>query len=99
MNLLLLDAAEVAADGSCALSDRRAQHLRDVLGARVGSRVRAGILGGGRGTAEVVADDGVAIRVRIAIDEPPSVPMPIDLVLAVPRPKVLTRAIEIAVSF
>jgi 16S rRNA (uracil1498-N3)-methyltransferase len=99
VNLLVLEPSEVAADGTCALTDRRAQHLRDVLGARPGSHVRAGVLGGGRGTAEVIADDGTAISLRLAISEPASQPLPIDLVLAVPRPKVVTRAIEIAVSF
>jgi RsmE family RNA methyltransferase len=99
VNLLVLEPSEVAAHGACTVSDRRAQHLRDVLGARAGSRIRAGILGGGRGLAEVISDDGIAIALRLAITEPRSQPLPIDLVLAVPRPKVLTRAIEIAVSF
>jgi len=99
VNLLVLEPSEVAADGACTVSDRRAQHLRDVLGARVGSQVRAGIAGSGRGLAEVIADDGTAIALRLAITEPPSQPLPIDLVLAVPRPKALTRAIEVAVSF
>ena len=99
MNLLVIEPAEVGADARCAIRDRRAQHLREVVGARVGSRVRAGIVGGGKGTAEVVADDGVAITLQLALTDPPSMPLPIDLVLAIPRPKVLTRAIEIAVSF
>ena len=99
MNLLVLEPCEVGADGACTLADRRAQHLRDVLGVKVGSNVRAGVLGGRRGIAEVIADDGAALSLRLALTEPPSEPLPIDLVLAVPRPKVLTRAIEIAVSF
>ena len=98
MNLLLVEPGELEGD-SVALSDRRAAHLRVVLGARVGSRVRAGVLGGGTGTAEVVADDGAALHLRLAITEPPRPPLPIELVLAVPRPKVLSRTIEIAAAF
>ena len=93
MNLLLLEPGEVAVDG------RRAAHLRDVLGAKPGSRVRAGIVGGGTGSAEVISDDGTRIELALAIDAPASSPLPVELVLAVPRPKVLTRTIEAAASF
>ena len=98
MNLLLVDAHEVTGD-TCALRDRRAAHLRAVIGARVGSAVRAGIAGGGLGTATVIADDGEALTLRLAITEPAPAPLPVELVLAVPRPKVLARTLEIAASF
>ena len=98
MNLLLVEPGEIE-DDTVALSDRRAAHLRTVLGAGVGSRVRAGVVGGGTGTACVIADDGTALRLRLELTEPPRPPLPIELVLAVPRPKVLTRTIEIAAAF
>ncbi len=98
MNLLLLDPGELAGD-TAAVSDRRAAHLRQVLGVRPGARVRAGVLGGGTGTAEVIADDGAALTLRLAITEPARPPLPLELVLAVPRPKVLSRTIEIAAAF
>jgi RsmE family RNA methyltransferase len=61
--------------------------------------VRAGVVGGRLGTAEVVADDGTAVTLRLALDAPPRPPLPVELVLAVPRPKVLTRTIEAAAAF
>ncbi|HEY0476250.1 MAG TPA: RsmE family RNA methyltransferase [Kofleriaceae bacterium] len=99
MNLLLVDPAELAADGTCTVRDRRALHLRSVLGARVGSHVRAGVVGGGTGRAELLADDGVEIKLRIALVDPTPAPLPVELVLAIPRPKVLTRTIETAAAF
>src|SRR5581483_183657 len=60
---------------------------------------RAGIVGGGVGRAEILADDGAEITLRLAITEPPPASLPIELVLAIPRPKVLTRVIEAAASF
>lgn len=98
MNLLLIDAAELRTDGTCAIGDRRAQHLRSVLGVEVGSTVRAGIVGGGLGTAEVVHVDG-DITLRFTMTHAAPAPMPVDLVLAIPRPKVITRTIETAASF
>lgn len=99
MNLLLVEPGEVAPDGTLRLADRRADHLRRIIGASVGDSIRAGIVGGRLGTAEVIADDGAAFDLRLSLTAPASVPLPIELVLAVPRPKVLTRVIETAAAF
>jgi 16S rRNA (uracil1498-N3)-methyltransferase len=99
VNLLLFEAAELNGDGTCTLSDRRAHHLRTVLGVELGSTIRAGVVAGSLGTAEVIAIDGGAIALRFVATGAASAPMPVDLVLAVPRPKVITRTIEIAASF
>ncbi|MBA3393199.1 MAG: 16S rRNA (uracil(1498)-N(3))-methyltransferase [Deltaproteobacteria bacterium] len=98
MNLLLVDPGEVA-DDVVVLDGRRAAHLRTVLGVTVGTQVRVGIIGAGTGTAEILTDDGVALTVRLAITAPTPRAMPVDLVLAVPRPKALTRTIEAIASF
>lgn len=91
MNLLLLDAAEVAPSGEVVLCDRRARHLRDVLKVRPGSVVRAGIIDGAIGTARVVALEGERVRLSCSIEGPPPPRPPVDLLLALPRPKVLKR--------
>ena len=99
MNLLLVDPEELASDGTCVVRDHRALHLRSVIGARVGWHVRAGVVGGRIGSAEVRADDGAAITLRLTLTEPAPLPLPIELVLALPRPKVLSRAVETAAAF
>jgi 16S rRNA U1498 N3-methylase RsmE len=99
VNLLLLDPAELAGDATCIVRDRRALHLRTVLGATVGARVRAGVVGGSTGSAEVIADDGSAFTLRLTLTEPAPAPLPVELVLAIPRPKVLTRVVEAAAAF
>ncbi|HEU4733572.1 MAG TPA: RsmE family RNA methyltransferase [Kofleriaceae bacterium] len=99
MNLVLLDPKEFSCDGLCVLRDRRAHHLRAVIGAAVGDTVRAGLIGSGTGIAEIVADDGDAITLRLTLTDPPPSPLPVELVLAIPRPKVLSRVIEAAAAF
>lgn len=99
MNLLLVEPAEVAPDGTCVLRDRRAVHVRTVLGAAIGDRLRAGVIGGNTGPAELLADDGAAITLRLALTDAPAPPLAVDLVLAIPRPKVLSRVIETAAAF
>lgn len=91
MNLLLLAPEELAADGTARLGDRRARHAREVLGARPGERLRAGLVDGGLGEAEVLGWEGQRLLVRLRLSEPPP-PVPgVDLLLALPRPKVLRR--------
>lgn len=69
-----------------------------MLGVTVGSRVRAGVIGGNTGIAEVISD-GDPLVLALALADPPRPPLPVELVLAVPRPKVLTRAVETAAAF
>lgn len=99
MNLLLVEADELSADGTCRLADRRAEHLRRIIGVSVGQSVRAGVAGGKLGTAEVLADDGTTMTLHVVLTAPASEALPIELLLAVPRPKVLTRVIETAAAF
>lgn len=99
MNLVLLDPDEVV-DGRVRLRDRRARHLREVLGVELGATVRAGLVGGAIGGATVIElpADG-AVVLEVVCDRPPPPRLPVVLVLAVPRPKVLTRVIEAAAAF
>jgi len=99
MNLLLLDPGELDG-GRARLSGRRAAHLIEVLGVTPGAAVRAGVVGAGVGLATVVAvtADG-AVDVEVECAEPPPARVPVALVLAVPRPKVLTRVLETAAAF
>ncbi|MBT8494562.1 MAG: 16S rRNA (uracil(1498)-N(3))-methyltransferase [Deltaproteobacteria bacterium] len=97
MNLLLLRPDEL--DGSVAeLDERRSAHVRDVLGAEPGARLRAGVERGPTGEAEVLSVHG-AVQVRFEATGSAPVEPRVDLVLALPRPKVLSRIIEHAASF
>ncbi|MCE9580803.1 MAG: RsmE family RNA methyltransferase [Deltaproteobacteria bacterium] len=98
MNLLLLEPEEVAAGGAIALDLRRATHVREVLRLGVGGRLRAGVIGGALGAAEIVRLDADAVEVTFASEAPAPAPAPIDLILAVPRPKALGRALQAAAS-
>lgn len=90
MNLILLEPDEIQADGLAVLSGNRARHVREVLRAAEGERIRVGMVGGLLGTATVV-EDGKEIRLRCTLTgEIPPVPR-VDLLLAMPRPKVMNR--------
>jgi RsmE family RNA methyltransferase len=91
MNLILLAPSEIVGDGAVCLEDQRAVHLRKVLKVKAGDTVRAGILDGPVGTATVEALDGNRVQLRCTMQiEVPARPS-VDLLLAVPRPKVMRR--------
>lgn len=92
MNLILLAPDELEADGSIVLRDGRARHVHDVLRASPGSEVRIGILDGPVGTGLVTAVDPQHVRLACVFPTPDALPVPpVDLLLALPRPKVLRR--------
>jgi RsmE family RNA methyltransferase len=98
MNLLLLSPDELSADGTARLTGDRLCHLREVLGVRPGSTVRAGVVGGNVGTAEILALTETEAVLRPALDQPPPSRPGVDLVLALPRPKALRRVLAAAAS-
>ena len=91
MNIVLFERQEIREDCSVSLADVRAKHVTEVLGAGVGSEIRIGIIDGplGVGTVTQVGDGRVTLQCALsaAAPERPRV----EILLAVPRPKVLRR--------
>lgn len=90
MNLLLLEPDELDAHGRAILSDARAGHLLEVLRVVPDQTVRVGVVDGGTGTGRVLATASGRVTLECTIDTAPLRPT-VDLLLAVPRPKVLRR--------
>jgi len=91
VNVLLFDPADVSAAGDVRVSGSRASHLLQVLKVTPGQTVRVGVIDGplGTGTVQSIGDD--AVELHCAFDaHAPELPR-VDLLLAVPRPKVLRR--------
>ena len=90
MNLVLVESDEINA-GELRLSGPRAAHLLKVLHVAPGHEVRIGVIDGPRGvgTVQAIADGTVTLRYALDGDAPPR--PAIDLLLAVPRPKVMRR--------
>ncbi len=91
MNLILLDERDRGDAGDVTLSDARAAHLLNVLKVAPGQTVRVGQIDGPLGVGTVVsAADGV-VTMRCAF-EAAAPPLPrVDVLLALPRPKVMRR--------
>lgn len=91
MNLILLHANEVGSAGAAVLRDARAHHIRAVLRAAPGDSVRVGLMEGPRGTARVAAVSAEGVELVCAFEGDPPPRSRVDLLLALPRPKVMKR--------
>ena len=90
MNLILLEPAEIQDDGTAVLTGKRARHVREVLQAAKGEEIRVGVVDGAMGTATIL-EDAKQLRLQCALaGGVPPVPR-VDLLLAMPRPKVMNR--------
>ncbi|AKH19928.1 16S rRNA (uracil(1498)-N(3))-methyltransferase [Sedimenticola thiotaurini] len=93
MNLLLLDQADLLESDVAIIRDHRLQHLLNVHRACPGDRLKAGLLNGEMGQAEILRLDGQQATLRLMLNETPPKPLPLILVLALPRPKMLRRCL------
>jgi 16S rRNA (uracil1498-N3)-methyltransferase len=91
MNLILCESHEVGAGGVVTLTGARAAHVQGVLRAKRGDTVRVGVVDGPRGQGEVLALDDGRVVLRCELDALPPAAPAVDLLLALPRPKVLRR--------
>ena len=94
MNLLLLEDGDFVAADRVRLSGRRLTHLNDVHRAENGDTLRVGRLGGQMGRGQLLQLDGASAELQVAFDQPPPAKLPITLLLALPRPKMLKRVLQ-----
>jgi RsmE family RNA methyltransferase len=91
VNLILLDERDRAGSSHVTISDARAAHLLNVLRVTPGREVRVGWVDGplGVGTVTSAGDGQVTMQCVFDADTPPR--PQVDLLLALPRPKVMRR--------
>ena len=99
MNIVLLHPQDWIADEVALVRDHRAAHIREVLRAQVGDSLRVGLLGGLCGQGVIEALDPSGVRLNVQLSEPPPPRHRFDIVLALPRPKMLRRILRQCAEF
>jgi RsmE family RNA methyltransferase len=94
VNLLLLEEADFVAADRVVLGDRRFTHMQEIHRVAVGDNLRVGRLGGQMGQAQVLRLEGHEAELQVTFDQPPPAKLPLTLVLALPRPKMLRRVFQ-----
>jgi len=96
LNLLLFTDSDRLERNRISVRDRRLRHLLQVHRAAVGDEVRVGEIGGLMGRGSILTLDHERAVLDIELSEPPPDKLPLTLVLALPRPKMLRRILRSA---
>ena len=99
MNLLLFPPGSLDAQGLLTVEGTQHKHLVEVLEAGVGDRVRVGEIGGLIGDGLVEHLDPKTARLRCQLHSPPPPKLPLTIILALPRPKMLRRILRAVAEF
>ena len=94
MNIILFTESDFVAPDTVHIRDRRCRHLLNVNKAAVDQTFRCGILNGNTGTGTVLKISRSGIEMGLdRLDGSPPAPLPLTVILALPRPKMLRRII------
>ena len=99
MNLLIFTDSDRRGDNQVEVRDRRLQHLLQVLHTEVGDNVRVGELGGLMGNGTIGELNNERALLTVTLDQAPPEKLPLTLLLALPRPKMLRRILRSVAEF
>lgn len=93
MNLILLEDADFVAPDRVSLEGRRFRHINDVLRSREGNTLKVGALGGKTGIGRIIHKSASSLELAVTLESDPPAPLPVTVLLALPRPKVVRRVL------
>lgn len=91
MNLILLQPDDFIGKTLVRISDARLTQIREVHGSSTGDTVRVGQINGKMGQGIITAIDDNSVKLEVTLDCSPPKKLPLTLILAMPRPKMLRR--------
>lgn len=94
MNLLLLEEADFIAADRVVLRDRRLTHMQEVHRSEVGDSLRVGRVDGLLGSAQLLRLEAREAELSVSFEHAPPAKLPLTLILALPRPKMLRRVFQ-----
>ncbi|WP_291354156.1 16S rRNA (uracil(1498)-N(3))-methyltransferase [Acinetobacter sp. UBA3106] len=98
MNIVLLDPRQTESEYWSITSKRQLEHLRTHVAVQVGDTLKVGIREGKRYLTEIVEVTEQAIKLKPLKEESVPEKLPVTLIVAMPRPKVLRRLIMDSVT-
>ncbi len=94
MNLLLLFAQDFTSAHRVQLTGRRLQHLLLVKNVAVNDTLEVGVLNGKVGQARVLSINAQQVELDVQLDKASVAPLNVNVILALPRPKMLKRILQ-----
>ena len=91
MNLILFEDSDLINENTVRFQHDRFLHIKTVHQATAGDTVRLGKLNGLMGTGKVQTITEQTVDITFTLHQPPPAKLPLTLVLALPRPKMIRR--------
>ncbi len=91
MNLLLLEHTDFIDANTVTISDERLRHMHEVLSAKVGDTLSAGLINEKMGVANITELSDTSATLVTNLNQKPPAPLPLTVILALPRPKMMRR--------
>ena len=98
MNLILLNEKDFISPHRVMLQERRFHHIMSVHRAAVGDQLVTGLINGKMGNSTITKLTSSSIEMDVVLDENPPPPIDLNLVMALPRPKMLKRILQTVAS-
>ena len=102
MNLALIQDTDIVSRSGDALraclSGRQHEHIVKIQKLGPGRELQVGLLNGNMGRALIYEQDNTSTHIEVTLSQEPPLPNPIRLILALPRPLMLKRALQTATS-
>ena len=98
MNLLFLEANDLHTPNRASVSGRQLKHIREVLKLACGDKLTVGLENKSIGRATVIKLDEEEACLDISWEKEAPAALPLTLIIALPRPKMLKRIIQTATA-
>jgi RsmE family RNA methyltransferase len=98
MNIILIENSDLIESHKAQLEGRRASHIIKVIKAEIGDKLRVGIVDGQLGEALVTDISRCRVELELNLTHAAPAALPVILIMALPRPKVLKRVLGSAIT-
>lgn len=94
MNHIILFEKDFITSNKVCIQDRRLMHVTSVLKPVVGDSLKVGLLNGLMGSGMITSLSNDSLHLEVSLYKEPPAPLPVSLVIALPRPKIIKRLIQ-----
>jgi 16S rRNA (uracil1498-N3)-methyltransferase len=94
LNIVLLNQTDFVDSQKVKLEDERFLHIRDIHKSQTGDSVRLGEINGLMGSGSITCMGTEYVELEVSLYQTPPKKLPLSLVLALPRPKMLRRVLR-----
>lgn len=99
MNLLLLTPSDLRPNGQAEITGHRLQHIDKILSLKTGDTLKIGLINGNCGIGTISHYDAQKITLTLELNDAPPPPLPLSVIMALPRPKMLRRILKNLAEF